>query len=125
MRKGNKVRKLRLYLGVGLSKKELETKKKHAEEVLKEKIKKYSVINNPFSTTLSPSELEELENLETHAELKVIHLNEKDWSKFSETFAYDANAIEGSTLTASEVVGILKNKKRRVRLKRRLQKSKT
>jgi Fic family protein len=111
MRKGNRVRKLRLYLGVDLSKKELETKRKHAEEVLKEKVKKYGVINDPFYTALSPSELEELENLETRAELKVLHLDEKDWSKFGEAFAYDTNAIEGSTVTASEVVGILENKK--------------
>jgi Fic family protein len=111
MRKGNRVRKLRLYLGVDLSKKELETKRKYAEEVLEEKIKKYGVINDPFYTALSPSELEELENLETRAELSVIHLDEKDWSKFGEAFAYDTNAIEGSTVTASEVVGILENKK--------------
>jgi Fic family protein len=34
-------------------------------------------------------------------------LNEQEWTEFTQSFTYDTNAIEGSTVTASEVVGIL------------------
>ena len=106
-RKGKKVRKLRFYLGVNLSKKDLKEKRKHAEKVLKERVKRYKTIRDPFHTALSTKELEELKTLEARGDIKVIHLTKQDWIKFTQAFTYDTNAIEGSTVTASEVVGIL------------------
>jgi len=108
-RRGKKIRKLRFYLGVNLSKKDLEKKRKYGENVLKERIKQHEIIHDPFYTALSPKELEELKTLETRGDIKVLHLNEQDWIRFTQAFTYDTNAIEGSTVTASEVVGILEN----------------
>jgi Fic family protein len=107
LRRGKKVRKLRFYLGIDLSKKELEEKRKYAEEILKERVKRCEIIRDPFYTALSTKELEELKTLEAREDIKVLHLNEQDWIKFTQIFTYHTNAIEGSTVTASEVVGIL------------------
>jgi Fic family protein len=110
-RRGKKVRKLRFYLGVNLSKQDIENKRKHAEEVLKERIRRYEIIRDPFYTALSPKELEELKTLEAMGDIKVLHLKDQDWVNFAQAFTYDTNAIEGSTITASEVVGILEKDK--------------
>jgi len=107
-RKGKKVKKLRFYLGINLSKEELKSKREHAEEVLKERIKRLEVIRDPFYTALTPKELEEFKTLEARGNIKILHLAENDWVKFTQAFTYDTNAIEGSTVTASEVEGILK-----------------
>jgi len=108
IRKGKKVKKLRFYLGANLSKGELEEKRKYAEETLKERVKIREIIHDPFYTVLSPKELEELKTLETAGDIKVLHLTENDWIKFTQVFTYDTNAIEGSTVTSSEVEGILR-----------------
>ncbi len=106
-RRGKKVRKIRFYLGLNLSKKEVENKRKHAEKVLKERIEQYETIRDPFHTALSPKELEELKTLEAKGSIRVLHLNERDWIKFTRAFTYDTNAIEGSTVTDLEVKKIL------------------
>jgi len=108
IRKGKNVKKLRFYLGANLSKGELEEKRKYAEETLKERVKIREIIHDPFYTVLSPKELEELKTLEAAGDIKVLHLTENDWIKFTQAFTYDTNAIEGSTVTASEVEGILR-----------------
>lgn len=64
-------------------------------------------IRDPFRTVLSPGELEEIEALEAKGNMKVLHLSEADWAKFTELFTYDTNAIEGSTVNEAEVVSIL------------------
>ena len=108
---GNKVKKIRFYLGSNLSKKELETKREIAEKILMERIEKSKVIRDPFYSALSPSEIEELKTLEAKGEIRVLHLNEKDWLKFTKLFTYDTNAIEGSTVNVSEVGDILEKSK--------------
>ncbi len=106
----NKVKKLRFYLGVNLSHKKLIGKRKHAENILKERIRKYKAITDPFYTAIKPEELKRLKDLK-YDEIKVMHLTEKDWMKFTEAFAYDTNAIEGSTVTLKEVSDILEKDK--------------
>lgn len=110
-RRNDKVKKLRFYLGVNLSKKEIKAKKQKAEKILRERIEKSKLIHDPFYTALSPSEIKELKTLEVKGEIKVFHLNEKDWFKFTKLFTYDTNAIEGSTVTVSEVGDILEKSK--------------
>jgi Fic family protein len=110
-RRDNKVKKMRFYLGTNLSKKELKVKIEKAEKILKERIEKYKIIRDPFYVALSPLELEELKTLEVRGEIKIFHLNENDWLKFTKLFTYDTNAIEGSTVTVSEVGDILEKSK--------------
>ncbi len=111
LRRGKKVRKLRFYLGLNLTEKELAQKRKYAQVAIKERIKAEEIISDPFHTVLSSKEQAELKALEAECEIKVSHLSEMDWTKYIRSFTYDTNAIEGSTLTASEVDSLLvKNK---------------
>jgi Fic family protein len=110
-RAGDKVRKVRVYIGANLSPEDLKLKRKSAEAELKERIKETRSIRDPFITVLSPSDLKELETLETRGELHVLHLSELDWDRFKEAFTYDTNAIEGSLVDAKEVADILRKRK--------------
>lgn len=110
-RKEGKARKVRVYLGANLSKKQLEEKRREAEEKIKEKIKTVKLIRDPYHTVLSSKELKELEKLGAGGKIKLLHLSEKDWLKFTEEFTYDTNAIEGSTINEKEVANILEKNK--------------
>jgi Fic family protein len=107
IRVGFKVRKARIYLGVGLSKKELLAKRKASEPILKDKIAGYKRIGDPFRMAVSPSELKQLKDLDAGRTLRVFHLNDSDWKRFTDEFVYSTNAIEGSTVTLGEVTTIL------------------
>lgn len=107
-RRGKKVQKTRVYLGLDLSKEELVKKKKKAEIKLQNKIKETQVIRDPLKTILSPTEIGELKTLEAKGTIKIPHLSKEDWVKFIETFVYNTNAIEGSTINPKEVKNILK-----------------
>lgn len=102
-----KVKKIRIYLGADLTKKELEEKRKSSEGDIKKKIEYLTKIHDPYQTILSSSELKELKSLEPTGKIKLLHLSEGDWLKFSEAFTFDTNAIEGSTITEKEVENIL------------------
>ena len=110
-RVGDNVRKVRVYLGADLSPKDLKLKRKRAETELKERLKERRTIRDPFITALSPFDLKELETLEAHGKLRVLHLSELDWERFKEAFTYDTNAIEGSLVEAKEVADILRKRK--------------
>jgi len=110
-RDNREVRKIRVYLGSALSKKELEKKRKKAEKEITERIKSLKVIRDPYHTVLSSSELRELRTFEIKEKIKLVHLSNEDWLKFTEIFTYDTNAIEGSTITEPEVVKILEKNK--------------
>lgn len=111
VRQGDKVRKIRAYLGIDLSKKYLEEKKKSAENIIKKQIQSLTLIKDPYITILSSEELNELKILEAGAKIKVGHLTDEEWLKFTEAFTYDTNAIEGSTVTETEVKDILERNK--------------
>jgi len=106
-RLGSKIRKIRVYLGTDLSKEEQDAKAKAAEARIKETLKTILEIRSPYLTVLSKSELKQLKDLNFSIPIKLQHLSEKDWLKFTETFTYDTNAIEGSTIERAEVKGIL------------------
>ncbi|VVB65855.1 Fic/DOC family protein [Candidatus Gugararchaeum adminiculabundum] len=110
-RKNGKVLKVRIYLGANLSEKELMQKKADAETEIKQRIVSREGIGDPYVTVLSPSELDELRTLEAKGKVKIMHLSEEDWVKFSEAFTYDTNAIEGSSVDAKEVIEVLEKRK--------------
>ncbi len=110
-RKGKKVRKARFYLGTDLTKAELEKKRKHAEKIIKERIEQQEIIHDPLRYMLSRGEMEEINALKAPTDIKISHLSEEVWEKFTKFFTYDTNAIEGSTITEKEVADILQKNK--------------
>lgn len=110
-REGDKIHKIRKYLGADLNKTLLEERKNKAEKLILEDINQYKIIKDPLKVPLSKEEIEFVENLEIKQKLKIFHLSEKQWKLFSELFTYNTNAIEGSELTNKEVKDILEKDK--------------
>lgn len=110
-REGKKVKKIRRYLGTNLPKKKLDTLKKKAEELIKQQIENYRRIRNPLKHMLSKKEANLLKTLEAKGQIKIQHLSEEEWQKFTEIFTYNTNAIEGSTIRLNEVKDILEENK--------------
>lgn len=110
-RKQGKVRKVRVYLGRDLTKDEIEKKRKESEAKINDRISRLREIPDPYKVALSDSELNELKGLSSKGKIKRSHLSEEEWLKFTETFTYDTNAIEGSTVEQNEVVNILEKNK--------------
>lgn len=106
-RRGAKVEKLRVYLGKNLSADRLSELKQKAEATLTDRIRAQASIGDPFETVLLPRELKELQTLEAPDEIRVLHLSEAEWRRFTEMFTCDTNAIEGSTVNLRDVEGIL------------------
>ncbi len=103
-REGNKVKKIRRYLGSDLSGKELEAAKRRAEQEIKETLESTEMFN--FSLTKK-----QIERLNKYDEkINIHHLEWLDWSRFTEQFVYNTNAIEGSTIQLNEVPEILHKK---------------
>lgn len=117
-REGKKVIKVRRYLGIDLSKKQLEKLKKIAEEILIEQVNSYKIIKDPLKFELNTKDLELLNNLEYSIELKISYLSEEDWKLFTELFTYNTNAIEGSEVNKEEVKEILEENKWSSQLKK-------
>lgn len=111
IREGKKVKKIRRYLGADLPKEKLEKLKKRAEEILKQQIKSYKIIKDPLHHILTEKELDLVKILEAKGKIKIDHLSEKDWQKFTEIFTYNTNAIEGSVVQYQEVKDILEKDK--------------
>ena len=110
-RKGGKVMKMRAYLGDDLSDAQVEKKRKAAEEKVMARVLGTRVIRDPYRMALSPEELKELGALESKGRIRLIHLSEEEWLRFSEAFTYSTNAIEGSSVTGKEVADILERNK--------------
>ncbi|HUY70181.1 MAG TPA: Fic family protein [Candidatus Baltobacteraceae bacterium] len=110
-RVGGKAKKLRVYLGTDLSKIDLAKKLDGAKAKLANRLLALNGINDPYKTVLSAPELEELKTLEARGRIKIAHISDQDWLKFTETFTYDTNAIEGSTVLRDEVSDILKERR--------------
>lgn len=106
-RKFGKVRKVRVYLGRDLSNDQLRKKQLSAKAEIKDKLSILREIRDPYKVALNESELEELKGLTSGGRMRLSHLSEGDWLKFTEAFTYDTNAIEGSTVEQKEVKGII------------------
>ncbi|MBI5332157.1 MAG: hypothetical protein HZB65_01150 [Candidatus Aenigmarchaeota archaeon] len=65
---------------------------------MKKRIENYRNVSNPFKTMLSNDELIVIKTMEASGKMKIKHLNENEWKTFIESFVYNTNAIEGSTV---------------------------
>jgi len=110
-RDNGNVRKIRRKLGDNLTKKEIENLREGAEKSILEQVNIYKRIRDPLHTVLSTKEKETIGSLIESIDLRIEHLSEDDWIKFTESFTYDTNAIEGSTVTSQEVREIIENDK--------------
>lgn len=110
-REGKKVHKFRKYLGLDLTAKVLEERKRIAEKLVLEEIHKYTTIKDPLDLELSEEEIQVMRQLETQIPLKISHLSEQLWKEFSKIFTYNTNAIEGSKLSLKEVEALLEDDK--------------
>jgi Fic family protein len=106
-RKLDKIRKVRVYLGHDLSKSELKEKSNAAKARINEKLSVLEGIPDPYATVLSAQEIDELKQLGSAGKIKLSHLSEDDWLKFTENFVYDTNAIEGSSIDQKEAKDII------------------
>jgi len=106
-REGGKARKIRVYLGANLSKRQVRQKALELQPELEEKASQRKRLASPLGAVLKPEEIESLGKLEGVSEVRVAHLTENEWKKFTQAFTFDTNAIEGSTVTVGEVAGIL------------------
>ena len=105
-RQKDTVKKIRKYLGIDLSKEEIQKRVKETEKVVKEIIEEHNT--EIFNFALTPKQLEKLNKYDNY--IKIHHL-ELNWKRFTEDFVYHTNAIEGSTVDSQEVKEILGNNK--------------
>jgi len=110
-RRGKRVLKARVFLGSGLSPEDIDRRRSLAEKVLKARIEAAASVRDPLKTVLSAGELEQLRSLQSGGLPRVRHLTERQWQNFTADFAYDTNAIEGSTVARPEVAGMLEDRK--------------
>ena len=110
-REGSKIHKFRKYLGTDLKPEKLKERKEIAEKLILEEIHKYKIIKDPLNFELSKEEIAVVKKIESEIPLKISHLSEKDWKKFSEIFTYNTNAMEGSRINQEEVKDILEEDK--------------
>ena len=108
-REGKKVKKIRRYLGMDLSKKQIEKLKVRAEEIIKEQIESYKLIRDPLKYELTEKEVKLIKELEK--ERIEIKFSKEKWELFTELFTYNTNAIEGSELNEKEVKEVLEKDK--------------
>jgi Fic family protein len=105
-RDGEKINKIRKYLGTNLSENELKKKEKKAKKIILELLKEINT--ELFFFTLTKKQVEKLNKY--NEKIKIIHLTKSEWKTFVEDFVYNTNAIEGSTISEEEVSEILHKK---------------
>ncbi|MFH1134226.1 MAG: Fic family protein [Nanoarchaeota archaeon] len=106
-REGAKVHKFRKYLGLDLGADLLEERKRLAEKLILDEIKKYRIISDPLLKELSSQEIVWAKKIQSKIPIHISHLNDKQWEVFSKVFTFNTNAIEGSKLSSKEVKEIL------------------
>jgi len=99
------VKKIRRYLGLNLS---LEDLKKAELETKQSMVKELGELNTEiFNFSLTKKQVGFLNK----HEIKIHHLDKKEWQIFTEEFVYNTNAIEGSTVQLKEVKDIIEQNK--------------
>lgn len=96
VRKGRKVGKKRVYLGVNLDKAKLSGAEREADKELM-----------LLSSLLSKAEINELSNIKKKYLSQPEEANENRYESFVSLFTYDSTAIEGNTLTLQETSQLL------------------
>jgi len=100
------VKKVVRYLGVDIDEEELQKRRAKAEQLILKEIREQNILE----FELSEEEVKEYKKLER--QIRVFHLQKKDWKRFTESFTYNTNAIEGSTVALSEVKELLEHKEK-------------
>jgi len=103
-RVGDRIKRISRYLGSNLSEKELEKLRKRAEQLIKSQTRE----NSLFEFELSKKQIEKMRCFDK--QIKINHLQNVDWTRFTEDFTYNTNAIEGSTVTIGEVKKLVEKK---------------
>ena len=96
IRKGKKITKERIYLGVNLNKEELIKKERKADKKL-----------NIFGVILREEEIKFLEEIKRDFSKEPKENFENRYEAFCSLFTYDSTGIEGNTLTLSETSFLL------------------
>ncbi len=96
IRKGRKVEKKRVYLGVNLDKVNLSKAERGADKELM-----------LLSSLLSKDEMDELNNIKKKYLSQPKEANENRYESFISMFTYDSTGIEGNTLTLQETSQLL------------------
>ena len=96
VRKGEKIKKKRVYLGVDLNKSNLVSKEKQADKALM-----------LLSTLLNEKEKKELEKIKKEYLKQPKENLENKYESFVSLFTYDSTNIEGNTLTLQETSRLL------------------
>lgn len=104
-REKGKIKRISRYLGSNLNEKNLSELRRRTEQRILEEIKEKSILE----FELTKEEVELFKKYEM--ELKISHL-QQNWEKFTTDFAYNTNAIEGSTVAHSEVKDLLGKKEK-------------
>ncbi|MCD4703825.1 MAG: Fic family protein [Methanosarcinaceae archaeon] len=99
-----RTRKIRRYLGLNLSETEINACRKAAEVSILEEL---DARKDLLKISLTKKEILKLN--EYDSDIQIVHLDPLQWQVFTETFVYNTNAIEGSTVSFNEVHAILKN----------------
>jgi len=107
-REGKKVVKLRRYIGTDLPKQALAKAQEKAASFIRAQLREYREIRNPLTQTLSDTEIEQIKKLQH--KIRIYHLDERQWQRFTQAFSFDTNAIEGSTVTRRDVTAIMAGK---------------
>ncbi|MEK6970170.1 MAG: Fic family protein [archaeon] len=110
-RQGNKVRKIRRYLGTDLSPEKMKQVREIGEKQILTRVNAFKRINDPLLEVLSTGELNQIKELQAKQDFSVFHLSENQWKQFTELFTYNTNAIEGSELNQKEVREVLEKSK--------------
>lgn len=106
-RDNGNVEKIRRYLGTNLSENELIEGKARAEKIILELLEEINT--RVFFFTLTKKQVESLNNY--NKQIDIVHLSKNEWQNFTDSFVYNTNAIEGSTVSEEEVSEILKKGK--------------
>lgn len=108
-------KKVRVYLGKNLSKKELERLTKSKKPELAKKTNEARKVSDPLFDLISEEQKKKLDlikksYLKTKQKIKDSSIYENYYEHFVTEFTYDTNAIEGSTITLQETALILFDK---------------
>ncbi|TLY12946.1 MAG: Fic family protein [Thaumarchaeota archaeon] len=106
-RRAGRPEKVRVFLGYDLSRGELRKRLTTSRVRLKNRADALKQIRDPYTDGLDSYETAELRGLASDSKVRMIHLSEEGWQRFTEAFAYNTNAIEGSTVTDNEVKAVL------------------
>jgi len=101
------VKKIRKYLGLNLLPNELKKAELEAKQTIAKDLEELST--EIFNFSLTKKQVKLLNSLDK--EIKIHHLDKKEWHRFTEEFVYNTNAIEGSTVQLGEVKEIIEKQK--------------